>query len=96
MYAIDSIAILYLILILMMILMMISIIPIMQTTIKVGDAFRICVAEGIFVQPAYQLSNSLDSYALSIATNCSTPYWMLAAVCTTRLSFSSLFSLEFS
>jgi hypothetical protein len=46
---------------------------------KSGDAFRICVAEGIFVRPAYQLSNSLDSYALSIATNRSTPYWMLAA-----------------
>jgi hypothetical protein len=67
-----------------MILLMISMIPMMQTTIKVGDAFRICVPEGIFVRPAYQLSNSLDSYALSIATNRSTPYWMLAAVTTTK------------
>jgi hypothetical protein len=62
----------------------IKMIPMMQTTIKVGDAFRICVAEGIFVRPAYQLSNSLDSYALSIATNRSTPYWMLAASTSTN------------
>jgi hypothetical protein len=64
---------------LQMIMMVISMIPMMQTTIKVGDALHISVAEGIFVRPACQLSNSLDSYALSIATNRSTAYSMLVA-----------------
>jgi hypothetical protein len=50
-----------------------------------GRCFSYQCGGGIFVRPAYQLSNSLDSYALSIATNRSTPYWMLAAATWVRV-----------
>jgi hypothetical protein len=63
----------------LMMQMMLTMIPMMQTTMKVGDAFHLSVVDGIFVQPACQLSNSLDNYALSIPTNHSAPYWMLVA-----------------